>query len=253
MLLAIDAGNTNIVMAVYDGQKQVDLCRMETNGKIPESVNEIVKQYPTITDVIISSVVPKANKALEKSCSYLLKVDPVFITHENAGIEITLDKPSEVGADRLVNAAAAMSDYDTPIVIVDFGTATTFDVVDAKGRYAGGVIAPGINLSLQALQQAAAKLPEEVAVEKPEQVIGANTEEAMQSGIYWGYVSLIEGMLLRITAEMGVEPHVIATGGLAPLFETGTEMINSVDRDLTMKGLVQIHSALSQAEGRKSA
>lgn len=252
MLLAIDAGNTNIVMALYKGHEQVDLCRMETTGKIPESINEIVRQYPNITDVIISSVVPKVNEVIEKSCAYLLKVEPIFITHENAGIKVATDKPDEVGADRLVNAVAAMQGHDTPIVVVDFGTATTFDVVDDQGQYAGGVIAPGINLSMQALHQAAAKLPD-VAVEKPDKVIGKNTKEAMQSGIYWGYIGLIEGTLKRIADEMGAQPKVIATGGLAPLFETGTDMIEAVDQELTMKGLVHIHSQLSQTEGRKSA
>lgn len=252
MLLAIDAGNTNIVFAIYDGEAQVEKCRLETNGKIPETINDIAQKYPDIHQVIISSVVPKVNDAIEKSCSYLLKTDPVFIRHDNAGIDITLDTPNEVGADRLVNAVAVMAHYKSPAIIVDFGTATTFDVVNDKGQYCGGVIAPGINLSLQALHMAAAKLPE-VSVEKPEKVIGTNTVDAMQSGIYWGYIGLIEGTIKRITKEMGVDPFILATGGLAPLFETGTKVINAVDQDLTMKGLVHIQAQLSQNQNRKTA
>jgi type III pantothenate kinase len=256
MLLAIDAGNTNIVFALYSGSKQVDKCRMETTGKIPESVNEIVQQYPDIDGVIISSVVPKINEALQKSCSYLIKVDPVFVTHENIPIEVKTDKPKEVGADRLVNSVTVIADYKKPAIIVDFGTATTFDVVDAQGCYAGGVIAPGINLSLEALHQAAAKLPS-IKVEKPPSVIGKNTVDAMQSGIYWGYIGLIEGTIKRISEEMAMEkgerPFIIATGGLAPLFDQGTDMIDAIDDDLTMKGLVHVQMHLSEQQKRKSA
>jgi type III pantothenate kinase len=253
MLLAIDAGNTNIVFAIYDDEEQVEQCRLDTvTGSIPEVINDIAQKYPDIKNVIISSVVPKANEAFKKSCSYLLKVEPVFVTHENIGIEIDLDRPEEVGADRIVNAVAVLHDYKKPAVIVDFGTATTFDIVDGQGRYGGGVIAPGINLSLSALEQAAAQLPD-IKIEKPKNVIGKNTIDAMQSGIYWGYIGLIEGTIQRIADEMGVKPFVIATGGLAPLFDKGTDMIKQVDQDLTMKGLVQIHKQLSSSSERKTA
>lgn len=246
MLLAIDAGNTNIVFAIYDGEEQIEQCRLDTiTGSIPEVINDIAQKYPNIRNVIISSVVPKANDAFEKACTYLLKITPVFVNHENAGIKIDLDKPQEVGADRIVNAIAVLQDYSSPAIIVDFGTATTFDVVDGQGCYAGGVIAPGINLSLQALEQAAAKLPG-IKIKKPEKIIGKNTIDAMQSGIYWGYISLIEGTIKRIADEMGAEPRVIATGGLAPLFEKGTDMIEVVDGDLTMKGLLHIHAQQNQ-------
>jgi type III pantothenate kinase len=252
MLLAIDAGNTNIVFAIYEGQEQVEQCRLETNGKIPDTINMIAQKYPNITDVIISSVVPKINDGLKKSCSYILKITPVFITHENAGVEIKIDNPNEIGADRLVDAVTVLAHYKSPAIIVDFGTATTFDVIDGSGAYCGGVIAPGINLSLQALHMAAEKLPR-VDVAKPSKVIGGNTEEAMQSGIYWGYIGLIEGTIKRITAEMNAEPMIIATGGLAPLFEQGTDVIDVVDGDLIMKGLVHIHGQMSQNKDRKSA
>ncbi len=252
MLLAIDAGNTNIVFAIYEGQEQVEQCRMETTDKIPEAINEIGQKYPQIDGVIISSVVPKINDLLEKSCAYLLKVEPILVNHENAGVVIAphIKSPQEIGADRLVDAAAVMNYYQSPAIIVDFGTATTFDVINAEGQYCGGVIAPGINLSLRALHMAAAKLPQ-IDVAKPDNVIGSNTKEAMQSGIYWGYIGLIEGMIKRICSEMGVEPFVIATGGLAPLFATGTDAFDTVDQDLIMKGLVHIYEA-QRHSGKRS-
>lgn len=245
MLLCIDIGNTNIVFGIYDGSKQVEQARVETTGKIPESINDIAQKYPDISDVIVSSVVPKINDTVEKSCSYLLKTEPVFVDHKNAGIETKIDFPAEVGADRLVNAVAVQAHYKKPAVIVDFGTATTFDVIDAAGAYCGGVIAPGINLSMKALHMAAAKLPD-LPVEATEKVIGKNTKDAMQSGLYWGYISLIEGVVKRISKEMNTHPFVVATGGLAPLFIKGTEIIEAMDQDLTMKGLVYIHGNISE-------
>lgn len=251
MLLTIDIGNTNIVFALYEGDEQIEQARMETTGKIPESINDIAQKYPNIDAVIVSSVVPKANEAIEKSCAYLLKVEPVFVTHENAGIEIDLDSPDEVGADRLVNAVAIQAHYKKPAVIIDFGTATTFDVIDGQGAYQGGVIAPGINLSMTALHMAAAQLPE-LSIESTEKVIGKNTKDAMQSGIYWGYIGLIEGTVKRISEEMNTTPFVLATGGLAPLFMKGTDVIDAMDQDLTMKGLVAIHDQLSSDMNRKN-
>lgn len=261
MLLTIDAGNTNIVFAVYSltGSKQekIEQCRLETRladeGQVPVVINEIAQKYPDIQGAIISSVVPKVNDILEKSCEYLLKTTPIFVTNENAGIEIKTQSPEQIGADRLVAAVAVNAYYKRPAIIVDFGTATTFDVVEAGGAYCGGVIAPGINLSLLALHQAAAKLPE-IQVAKPKNVVGKNTVEAMQSGIYWGYIGLIEGTIKRIADEMQMEnPFVIATGGLAPLFDSGTQMIEQIDGDLIMKGLVHIYIQQSENKNRKSA
>lgn len=252
MLLCIDIGNTNIVFAVYDGQEQIEQARMETSGKVPEAINDIAQKYPNISDVIVSSVVPKLNDTIQKSCSYLLKAEPVFVDYQNAGIDTDLDFPAEVGADRLVNAVAVKAHYKKPAIIVDFGTATTFDVIDDAGIYSGGVIAPGINLSMTALHMAAAKLPD-IAIESTESVIGKNTKDAMQSGIYWGYISLIEGMIKRISDEMKETPFVIATGGLAPLFMKGTTIIEAMDQDLTMKGLVHIHAQLMDTQDRKNA
>ncbi len=154
---------------------------------------------------------------------------------------VDIDNPAEVGADRLVNAIAVQAHYKTPAIVIDFGTATTFDVIDARGRYVGGVIAPGVNLSSQALYQAASKLPK-VSVEKPERVIGKGTVSAMQSGIFWGYTAMIEGIVARISSEMNAKPFVIATGGLAGIFRESLPVIEVVDDDLTLKGLIRIYA-----------
>ena len=154
----------------------------------------------------------------------------------NWGFEIRIDNPDEVGADRLLNALAAHQKYRGPLAIIDFGTATTFDVVDENGAYLGGVIAPGINLSIEALHQAAARLPR-IGIGRPQSVIGRSTIPAMRSGIYWGYVGLIEGLLARIEVEYGAKLKAVATGGLAPLFSEGTTVLSTIDPDLTLDGL----------------
>ena len=178
----------------------------------------------------------------------LFRSPPVMVGRDVApDLVIKLSKPEEVGADRIVNAVAVKTHYKFPAVVVDFGTATTFDVVDAEGAYCGGVIAPGVNLSMSALHQAAAKLPR-INIKKPNNVIGKETVEAMQSGIYWGYVSMIEGLVARISKEMGVKPYVIATGGLASLFAQGTSVIEKIDEDLTLKGLIAIHQQLKESK-----
>jgi type III pantothenate kinase len=248
MLLAIDAGNTNIVFTVYDGEVQQFLQRLETG----EDVVPVFEKILNVDAVIISSVVPAVNDTLKQQCLNQYGIDPLFVNHHTAGIDVQTDQPEEVGADRLVNAVAVKENYQYPAVIVDFGTATTFDVVDGVGRYAGGVIAPGINLSLEALSMAAAKLPE-VTVDKPSAIIGKNTKEAMQSGIYWGYVGLIEGTVRRIAEEMNSKPFVIATGGLAPLFSEGTDIFDATDSNLTMKGLVAIYKAQTEKQSGKAA
>ena len=241
MLLAIDIGNTNIVFAVYDNEQQIQKWRFETNAPIMNALDSLQKE---ISHVIISSVVPNKNKDISTLCLNQLNLTPNFICAENADIKIDLNDPKEVGADRLVNAIAVLTEYNkSPAIIVDFGTATTFDVVDAKGQYSGGVIAPGINLSLKALGDAAANLPI-LKIEKPANVIGKNTIDAMQSGIYWGYIGLIEGTIKRLQDEIGSDCFILATGGLAPLFAQGTDVIQIIDADLTLKGLVHIHKRL---------
>jgi type III pantothenate kinase len=192
---------------------------------------------------VISSVVPQALTPLKSMCREFFGCTARVVGDDlGVTIPVVVDNPREVGADRLVNAVAAHTRYHGPLIVVDFGTATTFDVIDEAGRYCGGVIATGINLSLEALHRAAAKLPR-VAVERPERVIGTSTVSAMQSGVFWGYVSMIEGIVARIRTEFGAEMKVIATGGLAGLFAGATDAIEHVDRDLTMAGLVELYYA----------
>lgn len=239
MLLVIDIGNTNIVFALFEGEAIVKSWRVVTGGgDCKLSQDDAAK----VTDVIVSSVVPSEDDKLRRYCREHFSCDPLFVEAKHTGLTIDLDKPEDVGADRLVNAVAVLQEYSAPAIVIDFGTATTFDVITAKGHYAGGAIAPGVNLSLEALERAAAKLPD-IEIKRPKSVIGKNTVEAMQSGIYWGYVGLIEGLIDKITDEMGTKPLVIATGGLAPLFAPSIPAIKKVDGELTLKGLRRIHVA----------
>jgi len=187
--------------------------------------------------------VPAALFDLRTLCRHYLHCEPLVVGAPGVdlGIGVKVDRPQSVGADRLVNAVAAHARYRGPLIVVDFGTATTFDVVGANGDYEGGIIAPGVNLSVEALHQAAAMLPR-VAVERTDKVIGKDTVPAMQSGIYWGYVSLVEGLVARITSEYGKPMTVVATGGLAPLFQRQISAIEQVDPDLTISGLTLIHA-----------
>ena len=254
MLLAIDIGNTNTVFAAYKGDEQLGAWRIKTDGvRSPDEYAVFLHELFTISElswdmfhhVIVSSVVPEANAHIERFCAKYLSCTPLFVTKDMVDITLDLERPEDVGADRLVNAVAVLGHYQPPAVVIDFGTATTFDVVDMNGAYAGGVIAPGINLSMHALHQAASKLPK-VSVAKPDAVIGKSTTGAMQAGIYFGYKGLIEGIIDGIAEELAVRPYVIATGGLAPLFADGSDVINTVDADLTLKGLQILYA---QQEG----
>lgn len=251
MLLAIDIGNTNLVFALFDGNAVRAQWRIRTDAH--RSADEYAVWLFTLMEragvseknisaVIMASVVPDANFGVKSFVRQYLSLEPRLITtgEVDVGMPILLDNPRELGADRLINAFAAWSEHHSALIVIDFGTATTFDVVSAKGEYLGGVIAPGINLSLEALQRAAAKL-HGIAITHPEMVIGKNTTNAMQSGIYYGYTGLIEGIVSRIKAERGEEMKVIATGGLAPLYAEATPMITQVDTDLTIRGLRLIH------------
>ena len=239
MLLAIDVGNTNICFAIYDGDDKTQQWRVETEA-FPSFTFE---EGLSVSDIIVCSVVPNINESLIALCQKTFNITPDFVTHDNIDIDIQIDVAKQLGTDRLVGASAAVSHYKTPAIIVDLGTATTFDVVDAGGAHKGGVIAPGIRLSLAALEQAAAQLPD-IKIEKPDKVIGTNTKDAMQSGIYWGYIGLIEGTIARITEEIGDKPFIIATGGLSPLFASGTDVFDVIDQDLIMKGLVHMHKVI---------
>ena len=252
LLLAIDVGNTNTVFALYQerhalGQWRISTMRERTADEYAAALTQLMalKGY-TQEDVgaaVISSVVPQALNPLKSMCREFFNCSARVVGEDlRVTIPVLIDNPEEVGADRLVNAVAAHGRYRGPLIVVDFGTATTFDVIDDEGRYCGGVIATGINLSLEALHRAAAKLPR-VAVERPPRVIGTSTVTAMQSGVFWGYVSMVEGMVARIKEEFGAEMKVIATGGLAGLFADATDVIEQVDRDLTMAGLVELFYA----------
>ena len=190
-----------------------------------------------VNRAVIGTVVPAALYHLRRLCRDWFDVEPLVAQASlDWGFDIKVDNPDEVGADRLLNALAAHNHYGGPLVVVDFGTATTFDVVDGTGAYLGGVISPGINLSIEALHQAAARLPR-IGIGRPQAVIGRSTIPAMRSGIYWGYVGLIEGLLARIEGEYGAPLKAIATGGLAPLFAEGTTKFTAIDSDLTLDGL----------------
>ncbi len=257
MLLAIDIGNTNTVFALFDienkkGETPAHVWRCVTSSG--HSTNEYTAflrplfaqeglEWESVSSVIIASVVPEVDFQIKTFSHDVLGCDPLFVMHDLLDISVNMDVPGEVGADRLVNAVAVLEYYQAPAIVIDFGTATTFDVIDERGAYAGGAIAPGINLSIEALGRAAAKLPQ-VSIEKPDRAIGKNTVEAIYSGIFWGYVGLIEGLLKQIKNEMsGQTPLVLATGGLAPLFAEHVDEIKVIDGDLTIKGLLKIYKA----------
>ncbi len=252
MLLAIDSGNTNCVFAVHDGEDLKKQWRTVTDAaRTADEYMVWITQLMALEGIdvadidgaIIATVVPQALFDLRSLCRRYFKTEPLVIGEPGVEIGITVDvpRPSEVGADRIVNAVAAHETYEGALIVVDFGTATTFDVVNANGNYEGGIISPGVNLSLEALHSAAAQLPR-IGIERPQKVIGDGTISAMQSGIYWGYVGMIEGLIARIKIEReDPDMTVISTGGLAPLFRHGTNMIQHVDPDLTLRGLVAIH------------
>ena len=251
MLLAIDSGNTNIVFALFDGDQIRGEWRSSTNTeRTADEFGVWLTQLMAMEGIdrkqveacIIASVVPAVMFTLKNLCRRYFGREALVVGEEgvNLGLKVLLDRPEEVGADRLVNAVAAHQFYKGPLIVIDFGTATTFDVVDAMGNYCGGCIAPGINLSLEALHAAAAKLPR-VAIGRPKSVIGKATVPAMRSGIYWGYVGLIEGLVSRIQAEFGEKMLVVATGGLAPLFTEATNVIDNLQSDLTLRGLLEIY------------
>lgn len=250
MLLAIEQGNTNTLFAVHDGETWIAQWRAATDSSrtadeyavwLSQLLHMAGLQFGVLDACIISSVVPQSIFNLRNLARRYLHVEPLVIG-ENAdlGIQVRIDKPSEAGADRLVNALGAHIVYPGDLIVIDSGTATTFDVIAADGGFEGGVIAPGINLSMEALHTAAAKLPR-VAIQKPRKVVGTDTVGAMQSGVFWGYVALIEGLIARIKTERGAPMTVIATGGVASLFHGATTAIDHFDPDLTIRGLLEIH------------
>lgn len=251
MLLAIEQGNTNTLFAVHDGESWIAQWRAATDASRTADeyavwLHQLLEMrgmaLTSLNGCIISSVVPQSIFNLRNLARRYLHVEPLVIgENANLGVEVRIDKPSEAGADRLVNAVGAHIAYDGPLIVIDSGTATTFDIVSADGGFEGGVIAPGINLSMQALHDAAAKLPR-IAIQRParNRVVGTDTVTAMQSGVFWGYISLIEGLIARIKAERGEHLTVVATGGVVSLFDGATTAIDHYDPDLTIRGLLEI-------------
>ena len=255
MLLAVDVGNTNVVFAIFDGDV------MRTRWRIATDPRRTGDEYAVwliqlmqiegigrdaITSVIVSSVVPRARHNLEVLATKYFTVTPLFAGEGKAAWQIAIDveEPRSLGADRAVNAIAAHAKYPGDLIVIDFGTATTIDHIDGNGAYKGGIIAPGINLSLDALVSNTAKLPR-IAIEAPRDgsVIGRNTEDQMLIGVYWGYVAKLEGLIGRMKAQIGRPVTVVATGGLAVLFDEHTSIFNAVDADLTLQGLAMIAQA----------
>ena len=253
MLLVIDVGNTNTSLGVYRAAELVAHWRLTTNrartvdeyGVHARNLFELAAlDFKAITAIAIASVVPPLNYTLKTMAETYFNLSPLFVdSSTNTGLRILYEPATDVGADRIVDAVAAIEKYGAPCIIVDFGTATTFDVINDKGEYLGGVITPGIMISSDALFERAAKLPR-VDIKRPQRVIGSSTTTAMQSGLYYGYTALVDGVLRKIVEELGNDgkpSRVIATGGLAPLIATGSEYIEVVDDTLTLDGLRLIY------------
>ncbi|HMB83141.1 MAG TPA: type III pantothenate kinase [Terriglobales bacterium] len=262
MLLTIDVGNTNTVLGVFarvahrPGEDVTEEAaryeRLVANWRVGSHLNRTVDEYGVIfrnlfsmenlevsgvRGIVISSVVPPLDSVLRQVCERYFNTKPLFIEPGvKTGMQVLYDNPAEVGADRIVNAVAAFEKYGGPCVIVDFGTATTFDCISTKGEYIGGVICPGIGISADALFQRTSRLPR-VEIRKPARVIGSNTVGSVQSGLYYGYLGLVDGILERLVDELGAETHVIATGGLGSLIGTASHFIKDVDELLTLEGL----------------
>lgn len=251
MLLAIDCGNTNTVFSIWNGEKFLCILRTSTHHARTADAyftwySTLIKHYEIetdITDVIISSTVPRVVFNLRVFADRFFNCRPLVVGRPECLLptDSRVDAGTTVGPDRLVNSAGAFDRFGGDLIVVDFGTATTFDVVDNDGAYIGGVIAPGVNLSLEALHNAAAALPH-VDIAKPQAVIGTNTVACIQSGVFWGYVGLVREICERIKAERERPMKIIATGGLAPLFQQSVELFDSFDEDLTMHGLTVIHN-----------
>jgi type III pantothenate kinase len=250
MLLTIDCGNTNTVFAIWDGTQFLATWRIATDHKRTadeyfvwlQTLMALRKVDVAIDAAIISSTVPRVVFNLRVLCSRYFDTRPLVVGKPECRLPVAprVDAGVTVGPDRLVNTVGAHDRHGGDLIVVDFGTATTLDVVDDDGAYVGGVISPGVNLSLEALHMAAAALPH-VDISRPATVVGTNTVACMQSGVYWGYIGLVEGIVARIRAERQRPMKVIATGGLAPLFQQDTAIFDAVEDDLTMHGLVLLH------------
>src|SRR5882762_9568952 len=251
MLLVIDVGNSNTSLGVYDGKELIAHWRLTTNpartvdeyGVHSRNLFELAQlDFKAIDAIAIASVVPPLNYTLKRMAEVYFQLTPLFIDETtDTGLKILYEPASDVGSDRIVDAVAAIRKYGSPCIVVDFGTATTFNAINSKGEYLGGAITPGIMISSEALFSRTAKLPR-VDIKRPSRVIGSSTVTAMQSGLYYGYVGLVDGVLEKMIEEIGSKPRVIATGGLAQLIATGSKFIELVDDTLTLEGLRLVYS-----------
>lgn len=252
MLMVIDVGNTNTVLGVYRKEELLHCWRLATArertadewGILLRTLFQIGEMPDeTLSAIAVSSVVPPARPALHEMALRYFGIQPLFIEATmDLGLPVRYNPPSDVGADRVVNAVAAYEEFGGPVIVVDFGTATTFDAISAQGEYLGGVIAPGIGISAEALFLRAARLPR-VEIRQPAKVIGDSTVASMQSGLYWGYAGLVDGVLRRMKQELE-NPHVVSTGGLAELISPACEEIDSVEKNLTLEGMRLIYDRL---------
>jgi type III pantothenate kinase len=255
LLLVIDVGNTQIALGVYKGKSLTAHWRLDTESRRTEDeMAVIVSQLFNLADIdarsvknaVISCVVPPLLPALQKFCRNMFSIEPLLVgPGVKTGVSIKTDDPREVGADRIANTAGGLSIYDPPMILIDFGTAITIDAISKKAEYLGGAIIPGIGLSMNALYSKAAKLPK-VEIAKPPSIIGASTVHAMQSGAFYGYVCLVDGIVMKMKPTLGPDVKVIATGGEAPLVSKSSETIEHVEENLTLIGLRVIHEKNGQ-------
>lgn len=249
MLLVLDVGNTNTTLGVFDGATLTHSWRLTSErqrtvdeyGIMCRTLLQLANlESSSISSIAISSVVPPLDFTLYKMAEVYFGIHPLFVNAGNAGMPILYDDPAEVGADRIVNAVAALARYGGPCIVVDFGTATTFDAISRAGEYLGGIIYPGIQISADALFQRAARL-RNTDIRRPDKLIGTNPSASIQSGLYYGNIALVDGLLEKMIEELGEGTRIVATGGLAPLISRGSRLIGSIDADITLEGLRIIH------------